>query len=118
MSKNETLAETIGQFREALGAIATSGPQGAEPEAYEELRQQLLSDPRVEPLLPDFVHECRTARGFWNYIKRSYATYADRSQYIDAQILPIERQFRPERQRAPGERAPEIRIEYASARPS
>jgi hypothetical protein len=118
MLKNDTLAETIARFREALGAIATSGPNGAGPEVYEELRGQLLADHRVEPLLPDFVRERRTARDFWNYIKLSFSTYADRSQYIDAQILPIERHFRPERQRTPGERPPEVRIEYAPPRPS
>ena len=118
--KNAKLAEKIGAFREVLGSIGERGPNGCGASDYRELRQDLMADDRVGALLPDFVIECGTARDFWNYIQRAfdgYGAYAARSRYIEAQLLPIERQFRPERQKAPGARPAEVRIEYSPVRP-
>jgi len=118
--KNAELAEKIGAFREVLGSIGERGPTASGTSDYRELRQDLIADDRVSPLLPDFVIECRTARDFWNYIQRAFdgdGAYAARSRYIEAQLLPIERQFRPERQKAPGARPAEVRIEYSPVRP-
>jgi hypothetical protein len=117
--KSDEVAEQLGTFRELLGDIAESGPS-VQPSGYKNLRQTLLSDDRVGPLLPDFVTECRTSRDFWNYIQRAFSgsgAYAQRSRYIEAQLLPIERQFRPERDRSPGERSAEIRFEYSPVPP-
>lgn len=113
--RNEETAEAIGRLRVALGSIAEGGPNGGA--SYFELREQLVGDERVRPLLPEFVIECRTPRDFWNYIQPAFATYADRSRYIQAQLVPVERQFRPERDRAPGVRPPEVRIEYSPVVP-
>lgn len=115
MRKSEELAEKIGRLRDILGAIAQGGPS---VEGYRELRDELLADDRVAVLLPDFIVECRSARDFWNYIQPAFSSYAGRTQYIQAQLLPIERQFRPDRQKAPGIRPPEVRIEYSPVRPS
>lgn len=79
-----------------------------------------FDDGLVSPLLPEFVVECRTSRDFWNYIQRSFpgtGAYASRSRYIEAQLLPVERKFRPEREKAPGERPAEIRFEYSPVQP-
>lgn len=113
------IAECLGKFREVLSRVAEGGPADEDDE-YRELRASLLQEPLVKPLLPDFVTECRRARDFWNYIKRAFegaGAYEKRSQYIEAQLLPLERQFRPERLKAPGIRPPEVRIEYTPVRP-
>lgn len=115
--KSSNWAEKIGEFREILGAIAVKGANISSADDYVGLREELLGDENVAALLPDFVVESRSARGFWNYISRAFASWADRSQYIDAQLLPVERQFRPERQKAPGIRPPEVRLEYSPVRP-
>lgn len=81
------------------------------------MREELVTDDRVRALLPEFVIECRTPQDFWNHIQPAFASYAQRSQYIQAQLLPVERQFRPERDRAPGIRPPEVRIEYSPVVP-
>lgn len=115
MRKSIELAEKIGRFRDILGAIAEGGPNVT---GYRDLRDELVAEERVAELLPDFIIECRSARDFWNYIQRAFSSYADRSRYIEAQLLPVERQFRPERPKAPGIRAPEVRIEYSPVRPA
>lgn len=119
MNKQIPRSEKIGRFREILGAIAM--PEGAAPienaSEYREIREQLMEDEQINALLPEFVIDCRTPRDFLNYIQRVFKTYKERSLYIEAQFLPIERQFRPERQRSSGIRPPEVRIEYSPIRP-
>jgi hypothetical protein len=113
--RHDDIAETIGRFRTTLGSIAEGGPNAGG--AYVQLREELVANERVRPLLPDFVIECRTPRDFWNYIQPAFASYAERSRYVQAQLVPVERQFRPERDRATGVRPPEVRIEYSPVVP-
>ncbi len=117
MVKTNEIADQLGAFRETLSTISERGPGVPAADEYRPLRDALVSNDRVHDLPPDFVVECRTPRDFWNYIQRAFKSYADRSRYVEAQLLPIERQFRPERQRAPGDRPAEVRIEYSPVRP-
>jgi hypothetical protein len=111
------IAEQLGAFRETLSAISEGGPNVTAADDFKSQREALVANDKVRESLPDFVIECRTSRDFTNYIQRAFKTYADRSRYIEAQLLPIERQFRGERKRAPGERPAEVRIEYFPVRP-
>lgn len=114
---NVERAENIGKLRDILTAISENGPASPIAANYRAIRDGLVADQEVTKLLPEFVIECRNPRDFWNYIQRAFSSYGARSQYIESQLLPIERQFRPERQRVPGIRSPEIRIEYSPIRP-
>ncbi len=117
--QDEEVAEKIGRFREILEAIATGGPDvGDDPDEYGQLRKDLVEDPDIKPHLPIFIVEYRTPRQFLNYIQQAFGSYKERSRYVEAQLLSIERQFRPERQRSPGPRPPEVRIEYSPVRPA
>ena len=111
------IAEQLGAFRETLSTISEGGPNITAADDFKSQREALVANYKVRESLPDFVIECRTSRDFWNYIQRTFKSYADRSRYIEAQMLPIERQFRGERKRAPGERLVEVRIEYSPVRP-
>ncbi len=115
--RNTELAEKIGRLRDILTVIAESGPNVSVAAEYRTLRDELIANEEVEELLPEFIIECRNTRDFWNYIQRAFTSYAGRSLYIEAQLLPVERQFRPERPRSPGIRPPEVRIEYSPIRP-
>ncbi len=115
--KNAERAEKIARFRDILTMIAEKGPRVSAAEEYRTLRDDLVTDEEVMELLPDFVIECRNTRDFWNYIQRIFSKYVERSQFIEAQLLPIERQFRPDRQKTPGIRPPEVRIEYSPIQP-
>ena len=114
---NPELAEKIGRLRDVLSTIAEGGPNVSVAAEYRDLRDQLVTDEEIEQILPEFIIECRNSRDFWNYIQRAFSSYAGRSQYIEAQLLPIERQFRPERSASPGIRPSEVRIEYSPIRP-
>lgn len=111
------IAEQVGALRETLSAISEHGPNSEAADDFKFQREALVENDNVRESLPDFVIECRTPRDFWNYIQRAFKSYADRSRYIEAQLLPIERQFRGERKRAPGDRPVEVRIEYSPVRP-
>lgn len=111
------IAEQLGAFRETLSAISENGPTCPATDNFRSQRDFLTTNETVNDFLPDFVIECRTARDFWNYIQRAFKSYSDRTRYVEAQLLPIERQFRVDRQRAPGYRPAEVRIEYAPFRP-
>ena len=112
------IAETLGRYRDLLNEIAEGGPSVVESNEFRKLRDEILSESKVESLVPEFVYEQRSPRDFWNYIQRAFSTYRERTRYIEVQLLPIERQFRQDRQKAPGDRLPEVRIEYLPAPPT
>jgi hypothetical protein len=116
------IKENLGRFREVLTQIAESGPSGADQEEYISLRAALLSEPKLNGLLPVFVDEQRLPRHFWNYIKALFhegiGIYEKRSQYIEAQLLPVERQFQSASQKAPGDRPTEKIITYLPPPPA
>ena len=104
---SDPIKEQLGRFRELLTQIAEKGPSAIDKEEYSNLRTALLSEPKLNGLLPQFVDEQRIPRHFWNYIKEvysGYGSYESRSQYIERQLLPVERQFRSASQKAPGDR--------------
>lgn len=49
---------------------------------YVRLRQALIGDPIIEPLLPIFVKTCRTKLQFWGYIQPISKTYKGRREHI------------------------------------
>ena len=116
-AKQPDIAELIGQFRELLEDISEWNTPTDGADKYREVRKTLCNDPKVRQLLPLFVVECRTVRQFWDYI-RTLRTYKERRGYIQGQLLPVERHFRPEQSRAPGFQPPEIRYEYSPVRPT
>jgi hypothetical protein len=61
-------------------AIAQGGQEGEAD--YVRLRQALIGDPRIEPLLPIFVKTCRTKLQFWGYIQPTSKTYKGRRENI------------------------------------
>ncbi len=116
--KSKNIAEILGRYRELLSDIAEGGPSAVDTNEYRKIRGDLLGESRLKSLIPEFIYEQRSPRDFWNYIQQAFPSYRERSQYIEAQLLPIERQFRPDRQKAPGYRPPEVKIEYLPAPPT
>jgi len=115
-AKPHDAAELMGQFRELLELISEWKTPEDGPERYREIRKELCDDPRVQPLLPLFVLECRTSGQFWDYI-RNLQTYKERRAHIQGQLLPVERQLRPDQSKTAGLRPPELRVEYSPVRP-
>jgi predicted nucleotide-binding protein len=70
-----------------LVAHATGNP--ADSSEYEVLRQELLSDPQIAPLIPSFVRTNRNLGSFWDFIKAKYGTYAERRTYLSLEFTPL-----------------------------
>jgi hypothetical protein len=66
-----------------------TGDLTASNATYNLLRREFIDDPKLSPLLPDFVRIYRTLDVFWPYIKGKAGSYADRRQIIGAGFTPL-----------------------------
>ena len=58
---------------------ATGG--GASDLDYKAIREELLAEEAMKPLIPSFVQSCRDLGQFWAYVKK-FSTYAERRTFI------------------------------------
>lgn len=72
--------EKIESIQNILLARAT-GHEQLEDE-YKRLREELIQDECIKPLLPKFVVTNRNLAQFWAYIKTKFSTYKERREYI------------------------------------
>lgn len=70
-----------------LVAHATGG--SANSSEYEALRQELLADAEVAPLMPSFVRTNRNLSSFWGFIKGKFSTYAERRTYLSQEFTAL-----------------------------
>lgn len=81
------LLDKIDRLQVILVDYATGG--AVDPEVYRSLREELLQEPDVSPLLPRFVRNCRDLPQFWAFIKGKFAHYQERRQYIWSEFAPL-----------------------------
>jgi hypothetical protein len=74
------LLQRLDAIQSSLIAICTN--DGGDTHAYEELRDQLLSDSEIAHLLPEFLRRHRTRSQFWSFIRERYAHYAERRNFV------------------------------------
>jgi hypothetical protein len=77
---NRDLIRKLDELQQAYIVLATNDPGDAT--CFEERRRELLDVASVAALLPEFVHRYRTRDQFWQFIKRSFAHYAERREFI------------------------------------
>lgn len=80
--------EQIESLQNVLVARATGVGGVGDDAQYLQLRQQLLADGKIAPLLPSFVRTSRTLNQFWPFIQAKFAKYAERREYIWAEFRP------------------------------
>lgn len=56
---------------------------------YKALRSEFMNDPRTASLLPDFVRSHRNGHQFWEFIKSTFAHYAERRSFIYRAFHPL-----------------------------
>jgi hypothetical protein len=56
---------------------------------YQQLREALMGDITLRPLLPEFVITCRDLNHFWGYIKQFSAHYAPREAHVRDGFTPL-----------------------------
>ncbi|KOO58686.1 hypothetical protein WH43_07475 [Rheinheimera sp. KL1] len=61
----------------------------ADSREFERLRHELLSNPNVSPLLPQWLKQHRSLDTFWGFIKQKFGTYAERRTYLSEEFTPV-----------------------------
>jgi len=69
--------------------IARATGQPASDQDYRRVRMELIAEPSVRALLPDFVRTARDLEQFWAYVKPAYARYAERRDHIWSAFRPL-----------------------------
>jgi len=64
------------------GAVSQSG-------FYQQVRMELLQDPVLKALLPEFVRTCRDLKHFWGYIKGVSPKWAPRRDHVRNSFTPL-----------------------------
>jgi len=79
--------ERVSYLLNLLVAHATG--KHAEPDDYERLRHQLLSNPSLAGTLPAWVKTHRNLESFWGFIQPKFKSYAERRTYLSEQFTPL-----------------------------
>ncbi len=77
---NRELIGKLEELQQAYIVLATNDPGDAN--CFSERRSELLAIPPVAALLPEFVERYRTTNQFWQFIKRKFAHYTERREFI------------------------------------
>ncbi|MDO8260318.1 MAG: abortive infection family protein [Candidatus Magasanikbacteria bacterium] len=87
MSENKRILKIVTDFQELLiaGATGTTIP----PAKYQELRNNILSEPFIRDWVPEFVITSRDLSRFWNFISSKSSTYKGRRIFIWGQMDPL-----------------------------
>lgn len=83
----ETQIDQVTMMERILTAAATGGSR--DEAMYEALRNELLADDRLKPLIPSFVRTCRRLDTFWPFIKGRSGQWAERRQIISEAFTPL-----------------------------
>ena len=65
------------------------GGRNADDARYPQLRATLKAADSLKSLLPDFLNTCRSLDDFWQYIKKLFATYQDRKNFLREKFAPL-----------------------------
>lgn len=79
--------EKANYLASALSTHACGG--SADNNEYSALRQELLSIPDIESLVPSFVRLNRDLTSFRHFIQSKFKTYAERRNFISEQFTPL-----------------------------
>lgn len=61
----------------------------ADSREFEVLRHEVLSNPTISSMLPQWFRQHRNLDSFWGFIKQKFGTYAERRSYISEQFTLI-----------------------------
>jgi len=84
---NDGLITKVESLKILLVSHATG--HGGDDLEYKNLRLELKAIPRIDKLLPRFVHLCRNLSEFWSFIKPKFGTYAERREYLRNEFDPV-----------------------------
>jgi hypothetical protein len=80
MSDTQSIIARIEAAQSCCLDLATGG--SATYEDYENTRADLLSEPLLQPHLPEWLVSCRYGGQFWSLMKETSSTYQGRREFI------------------------------------
>jgi predicted nucleotide-binding protein len=83
----QTDFDKVSYLANLLTARATG--LAADSSEFESLRQELLSNPNLAPMLPQWLRQHRNLDSFWGFIKPKYSSYIERRTFISEQFTPL-----------------------------
>ncbi len=83
----ETDFDKVSYLVNLLTARATG--MAADSREFEALRNELLSNPNLVPLLPQWLKHHRNLDSFWGFIKPKFGSYSERRTYLSEQFTPM-----------------------------
>lgn len=87
MNENERIKKIVIDFQNLIISAATGTT--ITPVTYQELRNDLLSEPSIRDFIPEFVITSRDLSRYWNYISIKFSTYRERRTYIWSKFDPL-----------------------------
>lgn len=94
------LLEQMQILEKGLVSFATGGGFG--DASYEDLRKLLITDHRSKKLAPAFLKSNRTLEQFWQFIKRRFAHYGERREFLWEEFAPLHNELE-DKKRAPAD---------------
>lgn len=86
----DATAEFLVKVGDLKGMLNDRARNGSPSERdYAKLRTELITIPPIRDALPQFVLSCRTIQEFWQFIKPKYATWKERSEFLQREFEPI-----------------------------
>jgi hypothetical protein len=79
--------DKVNYLSNLLTEHATGG--SADDSEFMQLRNELLRNPTLGPMLPKWLKLHRSLGSFWGFIKNEYGTYAERRVYISEQFSEV-----------------------------
>ena len=87
MNSRILIKEKLNSFQELLLAYSTGTDRNNEE--YIRLREAIIDEPIFDNQIPTFILNCRFVEQFWQFMKTSYATYAERRTFIWDSFKPL-----------------------------
>lgn len=81
------LYKRVEELQDILITVATGGT--SEGNIYKDLRADLLSNPLIKNMMPEFVRVNRTIEQFWQFIKHERSSYEERRIFLWKSFSPI-----------------------------
>jgi hypothetical protein len=85
--KEDDLLILLEQFKNGLIARATG--KGYDDAEYQKIRKLILSNSKLDKLVPKFLKTCRTLDDFWQWIKTEAQTYGERRTTLATLLNPM-----------------------------
>lgn len=87
MDELKTDLERAEYFQNLLLSSSTGG--AADDREYKELRRYFIENSVTERLVPSWVRTCRDLSQFWSFIKKKFAHYSERREFIWSELTPL-----------------------------